>query len=129
MNKTDLVQSGMRCSLDPPGLGEDQGSSTLHNSPGPNFMALLTAEIWPYNHHSPLIVQELNFCGTVALSKQRMSTDVECTHACMQKFSANLFALSASVNDDSLLTVSRAIKLDPPFSSLFAGHTVYQKHL
>ena len=33
-------------------------------SPGPNFMALLTAKFCAYNHHSPLPMQAPNFCAS-----------------------------------------------------------------
>ena len=90
---------------------------------GPNFMALLTAEFCAYRRilclrlWFPTYVQVSNFCASLV--------SLEClvtwsTHAQKPKFAANpwiTLAVStefpASVSADSVLTVSRAMKLGP----------------
>ncbi len=88
-------------------------------SMGPNIMALLTAEFCACDHYSPLTVQAPNFRSS-CVSEECLVT--WSTHAHKQKFSANswnTFDVSkefpASISADSLLMVSRAMKLGPGF--------------
>ena len=65
----------------PPPLPEKK----IYTQPGPNFMALLTAEFRAYDHDSPAYVQAPNFCASLV--------SVECLvtlrpHAQKPKFAA-----------------------------------------
>ena len=80
-------------------------------------MVLLTAELCTYDHQSPLTVQVLNFFAGF-VSTDRLLTWSQHRHK--QKFPANLENMldvraefPASISADSLLTVSRAMKLGP----------------
>ena len=76
---------------------------------GPNFMALLTAEILRLRSQFPTYVQAQNFCTSLVSVTGN-------THAQKPKFTANLWntlatstEFPASVSADSVLTVSRAM--------------------
>ena len=84
---------------------------------GPNFMALFIAKFCIYNHHSLLTLQVPNFCAS-CVSKKCLVTWSTHAHQNSQNNPSNTIDVSkefpAFASVDSLLTVSKAMKLGPP---------------